>query len=394
MRKSAVLVLLFVVLLGGALSTEKAHAMSGCEVRTSLFSVPNLTVFGLPLCDVNGAQWFSMATLISGEDTTNLLLRVSGGAVRSVTAMTGVTTNTTSASFTIFSGGKTPIAQVSGAGAVTATVKLYGDNDSTAADGILLCTITMSGTTKVVAGCDSGTQFTNDYPFYYATTTNVSGGTVEFIVSSGIAGSVAGAGGSGGAVTNAGTFAVQANVTAINSVTPLMGAGNTGTGSQRVTEATDSQLSAGVGATGDAVVAFGATGSLSAKLRLLTNLTLDPCGSQAKSYVTISQTTGTQLFTGTASMRTYVCAISIFSATTQNIAIVSGTGTVCATGTGAMYGGTTAATGWNFVANQGTNWGDGKGAIMKSKVDADNICILMSSTGQLSGVISYVAAAN
>lgn len=62
------------------------------------------------------------------------------------------------------------------------------------------------------------------------------------------------------------------NVLQMNGVTVLMGAGNTGTGSQRVTEATDSQLSAGVGATGDAAATAGGAGSINAKLRLLTDL--------------------------------------------------------------------------------------------------------------------------
>lgn len=72
-----------------------------------------------------------------------------------------------------------------------------------------------------------------------------------------------------------GTVSITANsavnVAQINGVTPLMGAGNTGTGSQRVTEATDSQLSAGVGATGDAAATAGSTGSVTAKLRLMTS---------------------------------------------------------------------------------------------------------------------------
>ena len=82
------------------------------------------------------------------------------------------------------------------------------------------------------------------------------------------------------------------------------------------------------------------------------------------------------------------------SATAQNIALVSGTGTVCATSLGPMLGGTTAATGFNFAANGGIVLGNGAATIAKSDTDADNVCILMSSTGQLSGVISYVAAAD
>lgn len=64
---------------------------------------------------------------------------------------------------------------------------------------------------------------------------------------------------------------VHQNISRINDVVPLMGAGNTGTGSPRVTEATDSQLSTGVGATGDAAATAGSTGSITAKLRLMTS---------------------------------------------------------------------------------------------------------------------------
>jgi hypothetical protein len=122
--------------------------------------------------------------------------------------------------------------------------------------------------------------------------------------------------------------------------------------------------------------------------------TIDPCSQKAKLFIPISQTTGTQLFAGTASNRTYVCSVHVVSATAQNIALVSGTGTVCATSTGAMAGGTTAATGWNFAANGGLVLGNGSATVAKSDTDADNICILMSSTGQLSGTLSYVVAPN
>lgn len=61
------------------------------------------------------------------------------------------------------------------------------------------------------------------------------------------------------------------NVAQINGVTPLMGAGNTGTGSPRVSIATDdvnlAAINAVSGTTADAAVAAGASGSISAKLR-------------------------------------------------------------------------------------------------------------------------------
>jgi hypothetical protein len=120
----------------------------------------------------------------------------------------------------------------------------------------------------------------------------------------------------------------------------------------------------------------------------------DPCASGTKLYVAINQTTSTQLLTGTASNRTYVCAINVVTATAQNIALVNGTGAVCATGTAGMMGGTTAATGWNFAANGGIVAGAGTGAVAKSTADAANVCLLQSSTGQVSGTISYVVAIN
>jgi hypothetical protein len=120
----------------------------------------------------------------------------------------------------------------------------------------------------------------------------------------------------------------------------------------------------------------------------------DPCDGSAKTYVAVNQTTGTQLFAGTASNRTYICHASLVTATAQNIALVSGTGTVCATSIGPIFGGTTAATGWNFSANSGISLGNGSGAVGKSDTDADNICLLQSGAGQVSGVIAYVTAAN
>lgn len=65
-----------------------------------------------------------------------------------------------------------------------------------------------------------------------------------------------------------GARAIQSTFAGVLATT---GAGNTGTGVQRVIEATDSQLSAGVGATGDAAATAGSTGSITAKLRLMTS---------------------------------------------------------------------------------------------------------------------------
>ena len=121
--------------------------------------------------------------------------------------------------------------------------------------------------------------------------------------------------------------------------------------------------------------------------------TTDPC-SGPKIHVPVSITADATLITGTASNRTYICAVSLVTATAQNIAVLSGTGTTCQTSTGPLFGGVTAATGWNFAANTGIAVGTGSGTIAKSDTDADNICIDTSSTGQISGSISYVVAPN
>lgn len=106
-------------------------------------------------------------------------------------------------------------------------------------------------------------------------------------------------------------------------------------------------------------------------------------------WTPISQTAGTQLFAGTSGKKTYICSINIVTATAQNVALVGGTGTVCATSTHAIAGGATAATGWNFAANGGLTQGNGNGVIMQAGTAADNVCLLQSSTGQISGAISW-----
>ena len=366
--------------------------------------------------DASGNLNIVFRNCFSGESiciptSPNSYMMINGATIRDIVGTTGVTTNTTSAIFTIPTGAKTPRAKVEGTGAVTATLKLYGsyDTSTTVANAVLLCTSTLSGTTKKAAPCDTGVQFTQDFPNYFIVSSNVTGtgATAEMLIGTGISASSASAGGAGDASaanqvignTSLGTIAgavsgTGVNVSQINGVVPLMGAGTTGTGSARVTEATDSQLSAGVGATTDAASTFGASGSLSAKLRLLTNLTLDPCSSQAKTFIQINQTTGTQVNTGTAAMRSYVCEFSAMSATAQNVAIISGTGVICATASNPMYGGVTAATGFQFAANAGIGLGNGGATVMKTKTDADNICILQSGVGQVSGVLSIVNAIN
>lgn len=119
----------------------------------------------------------------------------------------------------------------------------------------------------------------------------------------------------------------------------------------------------------------------------------DPCKVNAKTYDSFSLTANTQLITGTSAKKIYFCSFSIVVGAANNVAIVEGTGTVCATGIAkfpGLSGGTTAATGWNLAANGGLTYGSGEAAIAGETTNADNVCILVSAAVQTSGGYSYV----
>ena len=69
-------------------------------------------------------------------------------------------------------GNKTYWGQVIGTGAVTQTQAIYGDVDNDGANGILLCTITLSGTTRAQDACP---VVTAAFAYYYVITTNTTG---------------------------------------------------------------------------------------------------------------------------------------------------------------------------------------------------------------------------
>jgi len=119
---------------------------------------------------------------------------------------------------------------------------------------------------------------------------------------------------------------------------------------------------------------------------------LDPCKGLTKLYASISQTGNTQLVAGTSSKKIYVCSIHVVAAAATNVAVVEGTGSVCATGTAGVsgFGGATAATGWNFAANGGIALGNGDSSLGAEGTSGDNLCIFNSGSGQVSGGISYV----
>jgi hypothetical protein len=98
----------------------------------------------------------------------------------------------------------------------------------------------------------------------------------------------------------------------------------------------------------------------------------------------INQTTSTDVKTFTNVG--YICSIILVSATAQNISVIEGTGTVCATGTSAVIGGTSAsmAVGVNggFSAVSDRPW-------VQLGASADHLCILQSASGNVSGVVTW-----
>jgi len=122
-----------------------------------------------------------------------------------------------------------------------------------------------------------------------------------------------------------------------------------------------------------------------------TAMAVNPCEANTILTANISLTGSGTVITGASTKKTYICALDIVTATAQNIALVEGTSTNCGTGIAGMAGGTTAATGWNFSANGGLTKGSGIGPIfIASNAAADNVCLLLSGSGQTSGSIQYV----
>lgn len=93
--------------------------------------------------------------------------------------------------------------------------------------------------------------------------------------------------------------------------------------------------------------------------------------------------------TGVSGRHVRICSINMVAAGADNVAIISGTGATCGTGSAAIVG-TTSATGYNFAANGGIAVGSGLGTIMRTVAAGDSVCIITSAAVQLSGVISYV----
>jgi len=161
----------------------------------------------------------------------------------------------------------------------------------------------------------------------------------------------------------------------VNGATALAGNGTTGTGSPRVTIASDN--------TAFAVNAqYGGTA-----------LVADPCQANSATWTPISITTATttKIVTGTSGKKLYVCYLYLQTAAANNIAVISGTtGGTCGSNTAGLIGGTTAANGLNNAANSGQAVGTGGFAVSQVATNNDDICLITSASTPLAGVIKTV----
>lgn len=103
-------------------------------------------------------------------------------------------------------------------------------------------------------------------------------------------------------------------------------------------------------------------------------------------------TANTQIVTaGGPNNFVYICSYNLNASAAITFSIVEGSGVTCATNTKAMVGGTTAATGLSLGIAGTINYGGGNGAVTKTTVAGNNVCIFPSA-GNLSGVVGSTQA--
>lgn len=175
------------------------------------------------------------------------------------------------------------------------------------------------------------------------------------------------------------------NTAQINGVTPLMGAGNTGTGSPRVTIATDQAALAGmgVGATAAAPpananyiagITSGATGGLLSG-------GIPVCDQQQ--FLDMTTATTTELVALTSGRTIHVCHVRVFSNGATTFTFKRGTGTNCGTGT------TSIDNAIELTAQTGYVAGTGVGEVLNGGASANALCVTNSATVNLHVFVRY-----
>jgi hypothetical protein len=191
-----------------------------------------------------------------------------------------------------------------------------------------------------------------------------------------------------GTVTTTPPANASTNVTQFGGTNVVTGTGASGGGIPRVTVSNDSQVKPWDG-TNTVTVKPGSTSPALGDTAEVVNVSPNP-SPVCTSFANVSQTAGTQVITGTASQFLYICAITLVSATAQSISIVEGTGTTCATAIQGIVGASSTTASMALAANGGFS-AIAASPWLKTKTAADNLCLLQSGSGNVSGVISYVS---
>lgn len=202
---------------------------------------------------------------------------------------------------------------------------------------------------------------------------------------------ITGGSGSGGVVTNNGTFAVQLTGTT-NNIQNITGTIVLPTGASTSTNQATELASLSTIATNTANPI--PTQAVTVPIGGVSN---DPCAYGLKSFADFESTSsGGSIITLSSGKKAYLCAIRVHTSAAANISLIEGTGSsVCTGGTTAgvyLNTGVTAANGAAYPANGGDAFGSGSGTLAANATVSQNICVLFNTTNspQVNVHVSYV----
>lgn len=207
------------------------------------------------------------------------------------------------------------------------------------------------------------------------------------------------------AVTNAGTFATQSAITAASGsvASGAIASGAVASGAYASGSIASGAIASGAVASGaygsdSGSFGVGATGAAPpAKGVFITGIGSGATGGflvgipvgDTQKPISITSATTTLLVTGVSGRHVRITHLDLLTAIANNVALISGTGATCGTGTAGITGGTTAANGYNFAANGGIAMGSGLGIVAMTQATGDSVCVVTSAAGPLAGSITY-----
>lgn len=122
--------------------------------------------------------------------------------------------------------------------------------------------------------------------------------------------------------------------------------------------------------------------------------TEDPCSKKKlKAAGVLTSAATTEIINASASNTVYICSIAIGpTAGANNVALVEDATNACASPDAGLYGGTTAANGWNIAANGGLTLGSGTSTVTFTASTNVDVCLISSTAAVTPYVITYVLA--